>query len=242
MIRCKSAPLLIRNCECLNCELNVATCSLKCLLCDTKYSLHRAENKMNVTHSESSSSCKNCLDNALTLTPVEHPQSLAKKSCLFLRHYNTDSHRRPKLCSCQPPPQQQTNRVNFVTNFSCPTAQESSCDTTMDKPNNIRTTSSGISCSNGSDSYDATPAQYKSKNYSWKRNSAPPGVTWTCKRCTLLNNSNSVFCEACESPFQPDLNSNISPSVLIKVRLFVFAYMLHQKIVFFSIFVSEKCG
>ncbi|KAJ8952410.1 hypothetical protein NQ318_014502 [Aromia moschata] len=86
--------------------------------------------------------------------------------------------------------------------------QRNNCDSTIDgqQPKNIRTTASGIH----SDSYP-------SSNYMWTVKSVIPNTTWTCKRCTLLNSANFTVCEACEVTDAPDSNSNISPSVFIKV-------------------------
>lgn len=70
---------------------------------------------------------------------------------------------------------------------------------------NVRTTASGINYS-----------KEKHNQYPWRVKSGPM-ATWTCRRCTLLNNPESIICEACESPFSPDNNSNISRSVIIKV-------------------------
>lgn len=39
--------------------------------------------------------------------------------------------------------------------------------------------------------------------------------TWTCSNCTLVNSVNVLVCEACETPFKPDVNKN--SSVLIRV-------------------------
>ncbi|KAF5286769.1 hypothetical protein FQA39_LY04192 [Lamprigera yunnana] len=194
--RYHSIPLVIYTYTCKHCRFIGKSCSLLCLACNT------AEDKMNVAHSP----CKNCLTKDY-LTPIELPQTYTNRN--VQENFQT--------CNCH-----QQTRANFLSlsnikSFSCATAQQVNCDSTMDcnKTNNLRTTPSGISC-NG-DSQDEILLPYKSKNYSWNRKNLPAGLTWTCKRCTLLNSVSSVFCEACESPFQPDLNSNISPSVLIKV-------------------------
>ncbi|KAF2881508.1 hypothetical protein ILUMI_24665 [Ignelater luminosus] len=208
--RYHSVPLLTYTYQCKNCQLIINSCLLKCLVCDLE------EDKMNVAHSP----CKNCVtSNELSLTPVEQPPVPGNGNNLY-RSYDLGraAYVTSRPCSCQ-----HTAKTNFVSlsnikSFSCATAQQSNCDSTMDgnKPSNVRTTSSGISY-NSSKPEDGTSLSYKSNNYSWRRKNTPPGFTWTCKRCTLLNNGNSVYCEACESPFQPDFNSNISPSVLIKV-------------------------
>ncbi|KAB0799224.1 hypothetical protein PPYR_07104 [Photinus pyralis] len=199
--RYHSVPLLVYTYTCRNCKITTTCSSLICIACGAE------ESKMNVAHSP----CKNCLSSKNYLTPVEHPQTLRNGNPY--RNLET-TYENVRLCSCQ------QNRTNFVSlsnikSFSCATAQHTNCDSIMDGNNacNVRTTSSGICYSSENESV----LPRKGKNYLWSRKSLPPGLTWTCKMCTLLNNAGSVLCEACESPFQQDLNSNISPSVLIKV-------------------------
>ncbi|KAF5287888.1 hypothetical protein FQR65_LT12162 [Abscondita terminalis] len=205
--RYASIPLLIYTYTCKNCQLLVNSCTLVCVVCNSE------QDKMNVAHSP----CKSCLTSKDFLTPIEHPQSFTNAN-IILRNSDRNIPETVGSCSCQ----QSQNKTNFVSlsnikSFSCATAQQLHYNARMDgnKTNNLRTTSSGISY-NG-DLQDTILVPFKSKNYSWNRKNVPPGLTWTCKRCTLLNSVSSVFCEACESPFQQDLNSNISPSVLIKV-------------------------
>ncbi|KAJ8922525.1 hypothetical protein NQ315_007555 [Exocentrus adspersus] len=135
----------------------------------------------------SESPCKIC-----SLTPVEHYRSYDILNC-----------DRPQICRCQ-----KGKSLSLIKSLSCSVAQKSSCDPAIDgqPPKNIRTTASGIN----NDSYPST-------NYMWTVKSVMPNTTWTCKRCTLLNSASCTVCEACESPYSPDLNSNISPSVFIKV-------------------------
>lgn len=135
------------------------------------------------------SPCKIC-----SLTPVEN-----------YRNYDIINCDRPPKCKCQ-----RNKSLALIKSFSCSVAQKSSCDsTTVDgqQPNNIRTTASGIN-----------NVSYPSSNFNmWTLRKVLPDSTWTCKQCTLLNSANLSVCEACESPFSPDLNSNIKPSVIIKV-------------------------
>lgn len=202
--RYNSVALLLYAYTCSNCHSFISSCSLKCVICDYK------ENKMNIAHS----SCKNCVTtNDLCLTPIEQPQAVSSSNILY-RNYDFPGYDRSGLCSCC------KNKTNFVSlsnikSFSCSTVHQNKCDFTMDgNKSTIRT--SRIDCGN-SETREPDLNSHKATNYVWRPRTIEAGETWTCKRCTLLNNANSVFCEACESPFQPDLNSNISPSVLIKV-------------------------
>lgn len=80
--------------------------------------------------------------------------------------------------------------LSNITSYNCSVARQTDCDREM--PKNVRTTASGIN--------------------------DIPKTTWTCKRCTLLNNAGTTVCEACEGPYISDMNSNLSPGVLIKVN------------------------
>lgn len=83
------------------------------------------------------------------------------------------------------------------------------------RSDNLRTTASGIS----------TPGT----SFMWPAKDPIPQTTWTCKRCTLLNNPDITICEACEAPYIPDFNSNVSPSVIIKVINIVCMCMCRTK-------------
>ncbi|XP_071056352.1 calpain-D isoform X3 [Onthophagus taurus] len=88
--------------------------------------------------------------------------------------------------------------LSNIKSFGC-TVKNSKID--GDFPSNIRTTASGI--------YNPESSA-ENMALSWKK-------SWTCTRCTLLNNPDSIVCEACETPFSPDQNSNLHPNVIIKV-------------------------
>nr|XP_023014057.1 calpain-D-like [Leptinotarsa decemlineata] len=126
-----------------------------------------------------------------SLTPVENYRNFDILNC-----------DRPPMCKCQ-----RNKSLSFIKSLSCSVAQKSSCDSKIDgqQPKNIRTTASGIN------------SVHPTNNYMWTVKSLLPRGTWTCNKCTLLNSANLTQCEACESPFSPDLNSNIKPSVIIKV-------------------------
>ncbi|KAL3267049.1 hypothetical protein HHI36_011191 [Cryptolaemus montrouzieri] len=137
------------------------------------------------------SPCKNC-----ALTPVEQPQNAG-----IYRRYDV----LPLGCQCQ------QNKSKFISlsniqSYSCSIAKMK-CDSTIDGelPKNIRTTASGIN--------EQTGGSFNK----WQVKSVAPTKTWTCSRCTLLNSPSYLVCEACESPYIPDMNSNLSPSVIIKV-------------------------
>lgn len=103
-----------------------------------------------------------------------------------------------------------------IKSYSCSVARKSSghCDSVV-LPTDIRTTASGIKESGGGGSGGAI--KMNGGGYSWKIRDTLPKSTWTCKRCTLLNSPNVLVCEACESPYSSDMNSNLEPSVIIKV-------------------------
>ncbi|KAK9870980.1 hypothetical protein WA026_009940 [Henosepilachna vigintioctopunctata] len=144
--------------------------------------------KMNITQSP----CKNC-----ALTPIEQPQNAG-----LLKNYDFLA----LGCKCQ----QSKNKFISLSNiqsYSCSVAKNK-CNSSIDGelPKNIRTTASGIN------------EQIEGNCNKWQlQNVNKPAKTWACNRCTLLNSPNFVICEACESPYTPDMNSNISPSVIIKV-------------------------
>ncbi|RZC33106.1 hypothetical protein BDFB_009862, partial [Asbolus verrucosus] len=132
------------------------------------------------------SPCKNCA----ALTPIEQPN---------YRNYDILNCDRPLTCVCQ---RAKSSFISLSTikSFSCSVAQQIHCDPLV--PTNIRTTASGINTGHN-------------PNYTWKVKGAV-GNSWTCKRCTLLNGPNRDACEACESPYTSDFNSNFNPSVIIK--------------------------
>lgn len=144
----------------------------------------------------SESPCKIC-----SLTPVES-----------YRSYDIIQCDNPPTCKCQ-----RNKSLSLIKSLSCSVAQKTAnCDPTIDgqQPKNIRTTASGIN------NVASSVSAYPNSNYNvWtvKSTTMLPNGTWTCKKCTLLNNSSFTICEACESPYAPDLNSNIKPSVIIKV-------------------------
>lgn len=201
-----SYPSLTRIIKCNNCSVITTSASIKCIVCDG------LSDMMNIAQS---TSCKNCA----SLTPVEEPNSFNNTTnALFKKYDIINCDRSSQACFCQ------QNKPKFISlsnikSYSCSIARNSSCDssttTTIDgeTPSNIRTTASGIN-------YTKEDITRSTNNFPWKLKTMPPNVTWTCKRCTLLNNPNTIICEACETPYIPDLNSNITPSVIIKVRFF----------------------
>lgn len=98
-----------------------------------------------------------------------------------------------------------------IKSYSCSVARKPNthCESVV-LPNDIRTTASGIKDSGGT-------VKMNGGGYTWKIRDTFPKNTWTCKRCTLLNSPNVLVCEACESPYSADMNSNLEPSVIIKV-------------------------
>lgn len=111
-------------------------------------------------------------------------------------------------CTCQDNKSNLLSLTN-IKSVNCSVAQKNYCDKTMEDmqlSNNIRTTASGIN------------EESISKDYGQSEKKHDTALnTWTCKRCTLLNNENTLICEACESPYNPDFNYNISSNVVIKV-------------------------
>ncbi|XP_045479143.1 calpain-D [Harmonia axyridis] len=172
-------------------DLNYSVCN-KCKVifkCSTYLCIlcDSALEKMNMTQSP----CKHC-----SLTPVEHPQN----SSVYKRYDIL-----PKGCQCQ------QNKSKFVSlsnvqSYSCSVVKKK-CDSAIDGdiPKNIRTTASGIN------------DQSRCNQNQWPLKSGGLMSTWTCSRCTLLNNADILVCEACETPYNSDPNSNMSPSVIIKV-------------------------
>lgn len=212
--RCNSLPNIYYLNKCDKCLIIFCSTSPKCPACD------RDAEMMNLAPSP----CKNC--SSFSLTPVEEPNSLSSTNTIY-RNYDILNYDRQRTCSCR----QQQNKANLVSlsnikSYSCSVKQKVSCDEKIDGeiPKNVRTTASGIN-------YDNERVMLKKENgYKWKIKQTQVNTTWTCKRCTLLNNPDSVICEACESPYTPDLNSNVTPSVIIKVGLMIcmsVLYFLH---------------
>nr|CAI5863657.1 unnamed protein product [Callosobruchus analis] len=114
------------------------------------------------------------------------------------RNYDILNCDRPLICKCQ-----HNKSLSLIKSLSCSVAQSSDPGLEAHIPKNIRTTASGIS---------------ESSNYMWSVKNVLPKGTWTCKQCTLLNSAGYAVCEACENPYTPDFNSNVKPSVFIKVR------------------------
>lgn len=189
-----SVPCLATQSKCNSCSLSLITHCRKCVLCDGDLEM------MNVAQSP----CKNCA--SLGLTPVEQP---------LYRNYDILNCDRPvRICNCQKSKPSYISLSN-IRSYNCSVAQRNDCDASkVDIPKNIRTTASGINQSKNKDISNS------SNNYSWKIKAAVPSTTWTCKRCTLLNGSDVIVCEACEYPYSSDFNSNVTPSVFIKVHSF----------------------
>lgn len=189
-----SVPHLATQSKCNSCSILLVTHCRKCVLCDGDLEM------MNVAQSP----CKNCA--SLGLTPVEQP---------LYRNYDILNCDRPvRICNCQKSKSSFVSLSN-IRSYNCSVAQQNNCDPlTVDGeiPKNIRTTASGIN-----QSKNKGVVSNSSNNYSWKIKAAMPSATWTCKRCTLLNGSDVIVCEACEYPYSSDFNSNVTPSVFIKV-------------------------
>lgn len=145
--------------------------------------------------------CIICNSRFKTMNITESPCKIC--SLNPIQKYDILNYSRPYICKCQ-----RNKSLSLIKSLSCSVAQKS-CDSSIDgqQQKDIRTTASGIN------NISYSP----SSNYMWTVKSLVPSTTWTCKQCTLLNSANYTVCEACESPYSPDLNSNIKPSVIIKV-------------------------
>lgn len=209
-----SVPCLPTLSKCNSCSSSLLTHCRKCVLCDGDLEM------MNVAQSP----CKNCA--SVGLTPVEQP---------VYRNYDIlNCDRLVRTCNCQKSKSSYISLSN-IRSYNCSVAQRNDCDSSTvdgDIPKNIRTTASGINQSEKEDIISKS-----SNNYLWKIKAAVPSKTWTCKRCTLLNGPDAVMCEACEYPYSSDFNSNITPSVFIKVSNLNYAYLSNTKLVQFSTFL-----
>ncbi|XP_060530957.1 calpain-D-like [Cylas formicarius] len=145
--------------------------------------------------------CLLCDNQLERMNAIESPCKLCSVTPKY-RNYEILNYER---CKCQNKPINLVSLSN-IKSLSCSVAQDNNCDKPIDgvQPTNVRTTASGIHSDSSGSSF-------------WTSKSTVPSSTWTCKRCTLLNSASSSICEACEAHYLPDLNSNISPSVIIKV-------------------------
>ncbi|XP_025832621.1 calpain-D-like [Agrilus planipennis] len=196
--RSKSEPSLTYIYKCEVCLFNSNSCTLKCVVCSS------FQNKMNISRSP----CKYCAAFS-SLPPIENSHSNT-----VIRNYLNCN--KANTCHCQ---------LNQTTNFvSLSSIRSYSCDGNQQQTNWVPQVDNtkahkkndevvGVNRNKSEGNCDLK----EFRTFSWKPKNIPQSTTWTCKRCTLLNNPDNMYCEACESPFQPDLNSNISPSVLIKV-------------------------
>lgn len=145
--------------------------------------------------------------------------NLAESPCRICSLTPVESYRTYDIIHCDNPPKckcQRNKSLALIKSLSCSVAQKTNCDQTIDgqQPKNIRTTASGIN------NVTSNISSYPCNNYKmWtvKSTTMLPNGTWACKQCTLLNSASFTICEACESPYAPDLNSNIKPSVIIQV-------------------------
>lgn len=120
------------------------------------------------------------------------------------------------LLNCERPCNCQRNASNFVSLSKIKSFSCSVAQKVEREPKNIRTTASGI-CETGD-------------------------TTWTCRICTLLNSAQNLVCEACESPYSSDLNSNLTPSVIIKVSFVFISIFVCVVILFFSSAICVLCS
>lgn len=180
---------------------------------DRKNKLKRTQSLININYyykcikcglefvSTSTTECIQCFNEVKMMDITDSPCKYCSLSSLEPPNYRNYDILNYERCKCQ---KKSTNLLTLanIKSYSCSIAPTAS-QIDGERPKNIRTTASGINES--------------SSNYLWTVKSGLPNGTWTCKRCTLLNSANFVVCEACETPYSPDLNSNISPSVFIKV-------------------------
>lgn len=152
------------------------------------------------------STCLLCDDQLEKMNITESPCKVCTLGQPNYKNYEILNYER---CKCQRPPDLLC--LSSIRSVSCSVDQNINSDKNLETNqfSNIRTTASGI---NGSDPTSS------SNNYMWAVKSPIPSTTWTCKRCTLLNSAHISVCEACEAPYSPDFNSNVTPSVIIKVN------------------------
>ncbi|CAG9837189.1 unnamed protein product [Diabrotica balteata] len=143
---------------------------------------------------------------------MNNTASPCKVCSLTYRNFDNLSYDKLLICKCQ-----RNKSLSLIKSVSCSVAQKA-CNSLVDgQQKDIRTTASGIN--------EVGPPT----NYIWTVKNLVPATTWTCKQCTLLNSANLTVCEACESPYSPDLNSNLKPSVIIKVNNWADNESLHSE-------------
>ncbi|XP_066254122.1 calpain-D-like [Euwallacea similis] len=141
-----------------------------------------------IFHQSATFQCLLC-DEKMNIT--ESPCKVCTPGQPNLKNYQILNYER---CKCR-------LRLSNIGSLSCSIKQN------IKSESDLRTTASGIN--------NTKPST--SSSYMWTAKNSIPSTTWTCKRCTLLNNPDITICEACEAPYTPDFNSNVPPSVIIKV-------------------------
>lgn len=195
--------------QCEKCSLVNTTSSNECFGCNRSH-----KNNAEVTHLVRTTNmniarCKNCSSryDYATITPVEQPQSVNNTNALFIHKYQLLSYSARK-CNCSKP-----NMISLssISKYNC--VPSTNCDgflgSSLSSP---KRHTSGFDCvrSKVSRSVSNDSMNYKSESLE-----ARGFDTWTCSNCTLVNSGNVLVCDACETPYKPDVNKNAS--VLIKV-------------------------
>lgn len=208
--RYSSSTNLVYHWQCEKCSLKNTTISKKCFGCDSSL-----KNNPKITHLVHTTKmniarCKNCSAryDYNAITPVEQPtQSINNTNALLIHKYQLLNYGARK-CNCP-----KTNMISLssISKYNC--VPSTNCDgflgSSLSSP---KRHTSGFECirSKVSRSVSNDSMNYKSESLE-----ARGFETWTCSNCTLVNSCNVLVCEACETPYKPDVNKNAS--VLIKV-------------------------
>lgn len=213
--RCSSAANLSYHWRCQSCSLVNNTVSRLCFGCESSSADNPKVTQLVSTSNMNVARCKNCSSRYdYAITPVEHPQPMVNNANALLMHkyelLNYGSTRNRTHCNC---PQKNMISLSSINKYNkC--APSTACDGFLGSSVSVspKRHTSALECVRTKVSRSVSN---DSMNYKSDTLEARAFDTWTCSNCTLVNSGNALICDACETPYRPDVNKN--SSVLIKV-------------------------
>lgn len=197
--------------QCLNCSLVNTTVLNECFGCETSLTDNTKVTQLVSTSNMNIARCKNCSSRYdYAITPVEHPVNNAN-ALLIQKYQLLNIGARKTHCNC---PQPKSNMISLssISKYNC--VPSTTCDSFLGSSvlTSPKRLGSAFECGR---SRVSRSVSNDSMNYKSDMLEARGFDTWTCSNCTLVNSGNALVCDACETPYKPDVNKN--SSVLIKV-------------------------